>query len=512
MCKNKRNLQITGYIIFFGFLVWIYYTFHEKVLISSDTTTMLPLLQDWISGNVLLKDWIVGTNNFFFTETIWCIPGLLLGMSSNNILCLAGAVFFVGFLFVSCYFFIVKNVTVDKKVKQISALVFLTVIGIVPMSSSYALLNLNSHNGLYFFIIIEFVLILKYLQNPQNIKYIFSYIVIGGLAFFSDGVALMTLIAPMLGFSLYYIFLSEERNDNYFVILISNIIVYSVGKLGEILLENIGGGLITRGIPIQLVSFDMIPKRLEGFLKEGKFFLGSSINNDLYWGVMFILLLLFAYSFVTCFIKIFAHKIEKYELILWMIVVFNLIGCLCTNVVIAYRYLAPTYLFGGLLSCIELSNILRLLSDNVLKYTKVIICLCMFIIAEARISENIRAPKLGMEEKEVVAFLKENDYGNGYADFWCGSVLSSYSNFEIEIYPIWSNAGKFAPYDELINKNWYREKDIHYIIVNADDTQNVFCKKQWAVEILGTPQEDNIFGKYEILYWSKDISDYMCAN
>ena len=136
----------------------------------------------------------------------------------------------------------------------------------------------------------------------------------------------------------------------------------------------------------------------------------------------------------------------------------------------------------------------------------------MFIIAGARISENIRAPKLGMEEKKVFAFLEENNYGNGYADFWCGSVLSSYSNFEIEIYPIWSNADMLSPYDELINKDWYREKNIHYIIMNADDSQNAFCKKRQVIEILGIPQEENIFGKYEILYWNKDISDYICSN
>ena len=509
--KYNKKLYVVGCVLLFCILLYTYYKFHEKVIVTSDNTTMLPLLKDWIEGNFLLRNWIVGTNNFFFTETIWCMLGLLLGMDSIDIVYFIPAIFFVGFLFFSSYFFIWENATVDKRVKRISMFVFFAVIGIVPISSSYALLNLNSHNGLYLFIILEIVLVLEYLKKPGNIRYIFLYIVVGIGVCFSDGMSLMILIAPVVGFSCYNCFFEGGERRKSIIIFCSSIIMYFIAKLCEILLENTGG-MITRGIPIQITSFDMIPQRLKGFFRAGKGFLGFSISNNLYWGIMIVLGAFFVYSFVLCLIKIFFHKIEKETLIIWLTIAFNLIGCLCTNVAIVDRYIAPTYLFGGLLSCIELSNILKLLGNKALKYAKVIICLCMFIIAGARISENIRAPKLGMEEKKVVAFLEENNYGNGYADFWCGSVLSSYSNFEIEIYPIWSNADMLSPYDELINKDWYREKNIHYIIMNADDSQNAFCKKRQVIEILGIPQEENIFGKYEILYWNKDISDYICSN
>lgn len=58
------------------------FLYHEKVPINSDITTMIPLVRDFMNGNILLKDWTVATNSFFFTETILRIPFLLLGINS----------------------------------------------------------------------------------------------------------------------------------------------------------------------------------------------------------------------------------------------------------------------------------------------------------------------------------------------------------------------------------------------------------------------------------------------
>ena len=103
--KYNKKLYVVGCVLLFCILLYTYYKFHEKVIVTSDNTTMLPLLKDWIEGNFLLRNWIVGTNNFFFTETIWCMLGLLLGMDSIDIVYFIPAIFFVGFLFFFKLFF-----------------------------------------------------------------------------------------------------------------------------------------------------------------------------------------------------------------------------------------------------------------------------------------------------------------------------------------------------------------------------------------------------------------------
>lgn len=42
---------ITGIILLTAF----YFLYHMKVSLSSDSTTMFPLLKDWLSGNIYLK-------------------------------------------------------------------------------------------------------------------------------------------------------------------------------------------------------------------------------------------------------------------------------------------------------------------------------------------------------------------------------------------------------------------------------------------------------------------------
>ena len=109
--------------------------------------------------------------------------------------------------------------------------------------------------------------------------------------------------------------------------------------------------------------------------------------------------------------------------------------------------------------------------------------------------------------KEINEFIKEKSYGNGYGSFWCASLISFCSDFETGIYPIVTRNGEIIPHDNLIRKDWYKEDDKHFIILWTD--QEVICNKEIVYSIIGMPDEEHTIGKYEILYWDKDISPYI---
>ena len=64
---------------------------------------MFPILLDFLNGNYLMENWVVGTASFAFTDTIWCLPGLLLGIHVPKIMSFCGALFHAALVSVLLY-------------------------------------------------------------------------------------------------------------------------------------------------------------------------------------------------------------------------------------------------------------------------------------------------------------------------------------------------------------------------------------------------------------------------
>lgn len=501
---KKRNWTgygffITGIILLTAF----YFLYHMKVSLSSDSTTMFPLLKDWLSGNIYLKDWIVGTNNFFFTETIWCIPGILAGLETCSILYFVPSVFYALLVVLCCYIFIWNHKeTVDVIVRISCTVGYVASVGMISYGASYTLLNMNSHNGLYVFCCIEFILLLKYIKENKK-GCLTVYAVIGILTAFSDDVILMVLIAPVIVLSLYYLLWNRRKlHRKYYLLLFVTGGMFIAAKLCRYLLEK-GGGLITRGIPVHLVPMSQLYERCKQYFFEACILWGYGDGNgniglidNIYTIIMVIVLLGILISLVINFIKIVHRAVSVENIFLWLITIFNIGACVFTDTAVVYRYLVPAYVFGTMLLFTTVMGRMQVIfSKNHIRMAGTAVAVCGLIVISCRMTHIRNASIYSENEIEVAKYLIEHEYGNGYGDFWCASLISCFTDFKLNVMPVIAREEKLHAYNELIKVSWYEEEDIHYIIVKSDDKQNLFCSKKDTVSMLGEPDRDIVIEK-----------------
>lgn len=521
---KKKKYIVWGSIAFLMIcLAGIYVWYHKRVTLSSDSTTMLPVAIDWMHGNLLLKDWVLGTNNFFFSETFFYIPGLLLGISAHQLLSLIPAVTLTVFIALTCYVFIWKDKSFESNKENIIATVFyVLIIGSVAYQTAYTLLNANSHNGVYVFISLEVLLLFLFIRDKKK-KYIIAYTIIGALMLFSDGVYLMAMIAPACGMCCYYLLVNfikkdKEKMETYVWAFGATVVSFIGGKAISLLLGLVGG-LETRGIAMHVVSLKEVIQRLHDYKSQVLVMWGYNSADDSFFGIIYnsIVIVIFIATvvvFLYQIVDIIKGRIDGLKLILWLIVFFNVAGCLFTDTVVFYRYIVPSYLFGTMLLVLSIRTLISKLSDikELCIATGVVLIVSGILVSAYRFNEADKVPENIMQDRQDVAqYIIDNNMGNGYGDFWIASVVSCYTEYKNDIYPIVSDENGLNSYIELIKKEWYEQKDMHYIIVNKDDANNLFCKKEQAIALIGEPDKRQVIGAFEVLYWNNDISEYIQA-
>lgn len=517
--QEKIIKSSIGIILLVAALTGFYYWYHLRVSLSSDSTTMIPVAMDLLNGNVLLHGWVFGTNNFMFSETIFYLPGLLLGMETWRLLYLVPALTFAGLLVINSYTFLFyRKPQISKQRKLCAAAFYIILLGAISYQTAYTLLNANSHNGLYVFIGIEVCLVFRYLDTKKY-SYLSVYIIIGALMQFSDGVLLMAMIAPTLALCLYFglqawIAKEKETMIQYGALFGGTCAMYVLSKVMTLFFQGVGG-METRGLPMHIVTPKEAVERLFqyrdqalllwGYKADAQGNVAASIYNCLI--VVFFIMTILAFFFQVYLIV--QRKINRERMILWLMVLFNVGGCLFTDTAIFHRYLVPAYLYGTLLLLLTVSDLLQVCVVWIQRGAVVLAFASCIIIAFYRINEAAAMGDVMENQKEVGAYLIEHEMGNGYGDFWSASLIASFTEFENNIYPVSVADGEMRPYVELIKKEWYDQKDVHYIVMNVEDGNNLFCKKQDVVAVIGEPNADIVIGSYEILYWDADISEHL---
>lgn len=514
--QEKRKIF---YIIPFLLLTIFYVWYHQRVILSSDSTTMLPLAMDWLSGNFLLKDWVVGTDDFFFSETIFYIPGLALDCSCYKLLYLVPSMVLSLLVVYMLYIFVWNNKIVNNIMeKLLLSFWYVAFVGVLAHPTAYTLLNANSHNNAYVFMLVEIVLLELFIDN-KKIRYIVLYVLIGTLVMFSEGIMLMVLIAPVCSMCLYCMIKNilckdEKDNNSLFILFWSTGAIYILSMMLEKAIEK-RGGLIDAELEFSLVSPAAFFQRLNEYRYQALLLWGAelsadgSVKSSVYNVIILIILIATILIFIWKAYEILRGRITRKELILWLIVFFNIAGCLLIDRAVFYRYLVPGYLFGMILLFLNVYKGLCKLPFKIKIAVLILISIGGIYVAGHRIEGIKDVNDVMQTSKEVADVIEKRNWGNGYGDFWSASVNACFMNFENNIYPIEMDENGITPYSELIKNEWYYEKNIHYIIINADDNENIFCKEVTAQKVLGDPDEMVIIGKYKIMYWDKDLSEFM---
>lgn len=524
LSKNKRMILYSAFAIVFLLLWFFYQSYHHYVSITSDSTTMLPVAADLINGNVFLKGWVLGTNNFIFTETIFYSFGLLLGFGYSTLIHAVPALFYALFILSMLFIFIYKDndyKSVQFKDKIILFILYIILAGLVPFQSAYTLLNPNSHNNLYFWTILAWFLIIRYFDTAKK-RYLVSFIIIAVLSAFSEDVTIMALFAPLGLYCLYGIWKDAQKRKNYIIVLCAVAVCFLAAKSAAYMIKHTGG-LVTRGLPIGSAIKDSLGRFVEfipqlsvlfGF--DGLQSVGFTDLSHIYNLFMLITMVLWLASIVYNTVRF--KDLSRMDKFLYLASVVNIAGCLFTNVGVHYRYIVLAYLFGTMLL---IKTVLRLCAGkqihsirNIIAKIVIAAVVCLTVFGY-RFSVIPKLYAAGTAQTGVAKIINDKGYGNGYGDFWCASLISYDTGFQTSIYPIimrkdknYPYAGKIYPYVELIKKDWYKEKDKHFIITFKDQGSE-YIKNDIMFSLLGQPDDSFIYENYEAFYWKKDISDFL---
>jgi hypothetical protein len=504
--QSKTNPAKTLLIVitWTALTLFLYY-YHLKVNISSDSTTMLPVARDLLGGNLLLRDWTLGTNNFIFTETIFYCVFRMLGCSWHFMIYVIPAAVISSFVVYSLYFFVCK----DEKI-TLMCVVAGVFLGMVSKGAAYTLLNPNSHNNLYVFTAICITLILNYFGSGKR-KFLVWYDILAVLMSFSESVTSMVLFAPVGLFCVYKMIFVRENRKKAGVLLVNSMGAYGVSKLVAKAVV-LAGGVYTRGLPIRFVRPGEYAGRILGFSRQMLILFGvkmadpntASLETMIY--NVFVSIVLFSFIMIFLYDLFRFFRLSDIDQIFLLIVVVNLGLSVITDVVVYHRYIVPAFLFGVMLCSRTLIQCMDRMPFYKIFYGVLTIAV-MFIFA-VRVKDVMEMPKFGQEEKVVMEEISNRGWGDGYGDFWCASMPSFYSDFTTDIYPVYANEEGLYGYEELVKASWYKERDKHFIITFSRDA-SAFIDNERLFEILGRPDDSFVYGSYEVFYYDKDISDHV---
>lgn len=502
---KKVKIQWFVYIGMCVILSLLFGMYHQKVWISSDTTTSLPLAMDWLSGNIWLKGWVMGSNNFFLTEILMYAVGKVLGFSSLTLIYyIPGIAWSILFLGTTAY---ICGELKDTKDKVLYCCIIGSVLLIVAPWAAYTLLNANSHNNLYAFLIIYLLLVEQYITK-NNKAYLIIATLLAGVLLFSEGVTTMVLIVPMACMCVVQILKKEKR---FYLLLASVVVSYVIGKLIYVVFR-LMGGMETVGIPVGITRPNELIPRCIDWVNQFATFFGLGNYYESAWGIKKIyatlLMLIFVVALLYYAIRFWKLSWKKQSLL--FIAGVNIAACIFTKVACTYRYVVVGYYFGFVFVALFVIEMIEKISKKQVRYIAMAIVMAFFaVFAYTKLSDAYHDGKANGDFADMANIIKDNQLGDGYGDYWCASSISFFTDYENQILPvsIHDENGLF-PYSELIRKDWYDEKDMHYIVSYVDEGRSTFIDANMMRQTFGEPDQVYETGPYILYYYNQDLSDY----
>lgn len=527
-----RNVTIASFAVFIVLFI-SYFILHQNTqIISSDNTTMFPMIMDFLDGNHLLSDWNVNTSTYLFTDTLWCLPLMLLGVHVPTIMSLVSALFHAGF--VSVFLFIILS---DEKKRIKSPLValyaaglYLMLFAVVPYAGYtidnpfYLYLNLNGHAGTFLFMAVEFLLLHLWRESGyKNKVFPVIFTVYGVMGQMSDTMPLMVFFGPLCVYGVYSLVWPklEERNrkKDVFLIITPILIVAAASLINKI----IGwcGGLKLIGVPMSLNTPDKIMANIKPMMIKTLILFGYDTKYGItitpYVVIASAIAVLVAASVIYQIALALRSVPDRFGLLLALGIVSNLVGFFFINTdgESASRYLMSIPFFGTALAV----KFVLSFADRKETVKRILFAL-VFIIAFGYAAYNLvnirKIPNYAVDGEAAAAYLEERGVENGYGSIWIYTAVSSYTDFDTLLIPIqWDGLGVgFYHHNVFTNPMWFDHDDIHYVVVQSDedDLYSMGGVRSDFIKFAGEPDEDMVFGTYEVMYYERDLSVFSITN
>ena len=499
------------YLLFLSILFIVIFIYHlHYVSISADTITLLPMAEDILQGNWRLQGWILGTNNFYFTDLIFETLLLKCGVSYENIIYGLGS-FDFALLIVSSLYFSKEYVDEENSTQGFLYLIPLSIALLPIMSGGYTLLNLHSHISAYILCIICWVFALKFLSSKQ-VGYLIAYFIFALLGNFSDAIIKMVLFAPVCSAMLVAIF--SKRDGKYcWAVILTNCMAYILSSTILNILNRSNIFLHTIGLPVQIINYHSWSYRFLGYVKELLSLYGYVSDKNLKFVLFNNILLILFVVLVLLSLVYFGIKLAENSIsinILLFVALFNICACIITGVDIVNRYIVPFYIFTLILSTKFLHIVISNLNNDTKRIIKVGLVGISVTILVLRIS-LLPNSNFGTVEKKIASYLQEEHLSGGYGNYWAAPLIWYYTDYSIPIYQVLlpKNAIGFHSFPFLVKDTWWTEKNKDFFIrINTPPESNEI-DEETLNKVVGIPKKKTVIGRYTIYEYGYDISKCM---
>ena len=533
MEKNGKKYINIACIAVFAVLFAAYFFYHRNTqLISSDNMFMLPMLLDFLDGNILLKGWSVNTSSYIFTDTIWCLPGFLLGMPVPVVISMCAAFFHAGFTAVMLWIVLTDEYEQGRikgpAAAAAASAAYLMLFAVVPYKGytienpTYMYFNLCVHAGTFLFIAFEMLIL--YLWRRSGYKkavYPVVFTVYGIMGQMSDSTPLMVFFGPLMVYSLYYIIwpkVPKNRKKDIFLVCDSIFIVIGADLVKKLIMAL--GGLKVVGVGMGIAPADRIMLNLKTMLIKMLLLFGYDTANGIDISIGLIVACLIIGLIGLCVIYhvvlAFKGKPDSIGLLLSLGMISDVIGTVFISTngsdgFVSSRYVMAVAFYGTALIAKTVLGLSRKAGLQVRILTAfVLIMSAGFAVNNLKDLKDI--PNYRADGEAAAAYIEQKGGGVGYGAAWVAEAVSTYMDFDPMILPVWWSYEPYIyPNKLFVYPEWYDSRDIHYIVLQSDETDaySVLGARHEFIDIAGEPDEDMVFGKYEVMYYDRDLSDLL---
>ncbi len=491
--QDDKNLgRILFYLTFISFISAAFY-FSHNIYRHSDGANISFMGYDIAQGNILLKNWHLSTQSFFFTDVL--LHGIL-ALFIQNLSVLAETAGIV-IAFICCFssYLLYKQLAREHNNRLIFLTSFLVLFYAIP-----EIVMSPNHNMTIAYCLLAAV---AYYNQNNTLRNKIIFMVFSSFAVASDSYSLAFLVLPIIAETIIKYFMLKEFNPKVFLLAIPIcfMLIFSllVNKFGFYL----------PGVEIWFVKAENFSQNFYLY-----FFGAFSRMDAWFWGEKLSLAVLPKLFFAVILGGyVISHiwaalKYKTYNPILIFVVLSSLfvsLVFLLTTFPVdigSSRYLYGIFYNGMIL--------LAVMGSLYVKNHKVILTCCLGILIFCNgyiYNSAFRSDTLLKNEVKMIKnlnkFLENKGLKNGYGSFWNATSVGLQSK-KIFVAGITAENKIIKPFLWLTNENWYN-RPAEFVVLNPKKERHGITEEAVS-SFFGQPKEKHQVGDYQVWIYNYDLS------
>ncbi len=427
---------------------------------NADAACMILEAEDILSGNLFLSNWSLTGVTFLTTDLPYYIIGTAIAGVSINAYRIAISLMFL--VMMGCGILLCLY---GSKKKWFSFLIFAGM-GLFP--TFYALSNAFVHTAVFSLFFLSILFVLRFEQKPSKGNLVALGLILM-LAVCGDGLSLVLMTLPLLFLCLFRCIKKP----------VSVAICTIAGTVAGLALQKLylSGGADLNSLlhskfiaPSQLIDnillyIEYVLRLLNAYFFEKDVF---SLKTAFY--AVKILLFLLACGLMYQSVKAVFQKKKTDLCTAFFGIIFGLMTLILWLTTFSVNITTGRYIaFLPLLIGIVLAKwavTLPLFQKKLPVASVLILCICL---AATNALPKDKQPVPENVFSRMAEFLEEEGLTSGYAAFWDSSVITVYSQGQVEVRAVMYKEKALTPKEWFCNKKWY-DKTGQFIIIKNEDS------------------------------------------